>query len=143
MPYKVRLSDSRGFGVSRDDLNFQKTRLVALIDGDGMIFRPERISNGIEGGKATAGDLARQIQDHVHTCYNHDVQSLQTWIWIFFNKRGLLGALMREVDGVRITHHTFEQFIQGFNLSSRSHLLDCGTLKEAADDKIRGKTTYY
>src|ERR1700761_7740050 len=89
-----------------------------------MVFRPERIANGLEGGKIAARDLARQIQEEIGTCYNHDVESLQTWIWIFFNRRGLLGALTRDVDHSYVASYPikFDQFIQGFNISSSNSI---------------------
>jgi hypothetical protein len=82
-------------------------RAICLIDGDGMIFTPDLISAGREGGQRAAMTLNATIRPHINP-------KVSLWVYIFFNKRGLLDTLLR-TGQTEVTRKGFEDFCAGFN----------------------------
>ncbi|KAJ7605300.1 hypothetical protein FB45DRAFT_849131 [Roridomyces roridus] len=109
-------------------------RVIVLLDGDGTIFSPQFIEKGQKGGHAAA----QQLSDSTIQCLaaNYEPRPLQLWVYVFFNKRGLVEALRRA--GFAIAIAKFEEFVMGFNQASERFLMvDVGTTKEAADAKLK------
>jgi hypothetical protein len=106
------------------------------LDGDGAIFNPQLISQGLSGGHSAAQRLSDAITHHLTLTVgtNH----YQLWVYIFLNKRGLMDTFGRV--GLLSAKTKFEEFILGFNQAAERFLLvDVGGAKEAADAKIKGK----
>lgn len=109
--------------------------MIALLDGDGAIFSHQLISQGQSGGHAAARKLSDAITQHLNS--TNGVNQYQLWVYVFFNKRGLVDILGR--SGHTVAKTKFEEFIMGFNQAAERFLmLDVGSAKEAADAKIKG-----
>lgn len=73
-----------------------------------------------------------------HLTSNYGAHQYQLWVYVFFNKRGLMEALGR--FGNMMAKAKFEDFYMGFNQAAEKFLMvDVGSGKEAADAKIKGK----
>lgn len=112
---------------------------MALLDGDGAIFDPALIAQGLQGGHEAAKRLHESVLTYLTEMYGPNPYRL--WVHIFFNKRGLVETLGR------FGHHgakgNFENFAMGFNQGAESFVMvDVGNLKEAADAKIKGTKTF-
>ncbi|KAH7887873.1 hypothetical protein F5I97DRAFT_1863705 [Phlebopus sp. FC_14] len=108
-------------------------RVVCLLDGDGSIFSADLMNRGQEGGLEAARMLTEKI--HQHLSFEHGYEQYQLWVYLFYNKRGLLETLNRV--GLA-TVKQFEEFTMGFNQAAeRFAMVDVGGSKEAADAKIK------
>jgi len=106
-------------------------RVVVLIDGDGAIFLPSLIAMGKRGGAEAANLLSEGIKPDLHP------HNFQLHIYVFHNRRGLVGAL--ENNGHKVAAEMFDDFIIGFNESGERYaMIDAGGHKEASDHKMRG-----
>lgn len=109
-------------------------RVIALLDGDGAIFTSELIARGQAGGHAAAQMLSDSILQYLTS--NYGAHQYQLWVYIFFNKRGLIEAFGR--FGNVKPKAKFEEFYMGFNQAAEKFLMvDVGSVKEAADAKIK------
>ncbi|KAF7345433.1 hypothetical protein MVEN_01561300 [Mycena venus] len=109
-------------------------RIVMLLDGDGAIFSPQFIGQGQKGGHAAAQLLSDATLQYIAA--NYDSRALQLWVYVFFNKRGLVDALRRA--GFAALIGKFEDFVLGFNQATERFLMvDVGSTKEAADAKLK------
>lgn len=71
---------------------------------------------------------------------NYGGHQYQLWVYLFFNKRGLMDTFGRV--GSWLTKTKFEDFCMGFNEAAERFLMvDVGSRKEAADAKIKGKSS--
>ncbi|KAJ7230449.1 hypothetical protein GGX14DRAFT_410840 [Mycena pura] len=109
-------------------------RVVMLIDGDGAIFSPHLIAWGEKGGHAAAQLLSDATLQYLADIYGS--RGTQLWVYVFFNRRGLLDTFRRE--GLSALTGKFEHFIMGFNQATERFLMvDVGNTKEAADAKLK------
>jgi hypothetical protein len=116
-------------------LLLQGHRAVMLIDGDGAIFSPQFIGQGLKGGHAAAQLLSDSTLQYIAA--NYDSRALQLWVYVFFNKRGLTDTFRRA--GFAALTGQFEDFVLGFNQATERFLMvDVGSTKEAADAKLKG-----
>ncbi|KAF8239047.1 hypothetical protein L208DRAFT_1429576 [Tricholoma matsutake] len=112
----------------------QGYRIITLIDGDGAIFTNELISRGQAGGHTAAQMLSDTILQFLTS--NYGGHQYQLWVYLFFNKRGLMDTFGRV--GSWLTKTKFEDFCMGFNEAAERFLMvDVGSRKEAADAKIK------
>ncbi|KAG6903384.1 hypothetical protein C0995_013137 [Termitomyces sp. Mi166 len=110
-------------------------RVVALLDGDGAIFSPDLIAQGRVGGHAAAQKLSDYLLQHLSS--NFGANQYQLWVYVFFNKRGLVDTFGRV--GKLLVKSRFDDFVMGFNQAAERFLMvDVGDAKEAADAKIKG-----
>jgi hypothetical protein len=108
-----------------------------LIDGDGVIFKPELITRGRAGGQEAALMLSNHVKDHIN-CLG-EIQQPKIFVNIFFNKYGLSSTLQREFPASNAARELVN-FMHGFSQASERFLMaDVGSGKEAADAKMRGK----
>ncbi|KAJ7663890.1 hypothetical protein DFH06DRAFT_1042083 [Mycena polygramma] len=124
--------------LERERLSFknhdQGHRVVMLLDGDGAIFSTEFIRQGQKGGHAAAQLLSDSTLQLIAA--NYGPRPVQLWVYVFFNKRGLIETFRR-------AHFTglinkFEDFVMGFNQAAERFLMvDVGNTKEAADAKLK------
>jgi len=106
------------------------------VDGDGAIFKPQLVAQAQQGGHAAAQKLSEFIVQHLVSTAG--VNQYQLWVYVFVNKRGLAEAFGRA--GHLAAKNKFEEFIAGFNQAAgRFIMVDAGSVKEAADAKIKGK----
>lgn len=118
-----------------DYLILKGYRVVALIDGDGVIFSNALTSQGRVGGLAAAQKLNQSIVDHFSETYGPNPYQLR--VYVFFNKRGLMETYGRM--GMGLEKYYLEDFVMGFNQAAdRFLMVDVGNAKEAADAKIKG-----
>lgn len=69
---------------------------------------------------------------------NHGTNQYQLWVYVFFNKRGLMDTFGRV--GLISSKMKLEDFVLGFNQAAERFLMvDVGNAKEAADAKIKGQ----
>ena len=109
---------------------------MCLIDGDGSIFSNDLIADGQTGGHLAAKMLSEATAQYLSS--HCGINQFQLWVYVFFNKRGLLETFGRA--GLHIPKAKFDDFILGFNQAAERFLMvDVGSGKEAADAKIKGK----
>ncbi len=114
----------------------QGHRVIALLDGDGVIFNSSLISQGRAGGHLAAQKLSDSIIQHLNA--TNGTNQYQLWVYVFLNKRGLTDTFGRA--RLSVAKHRFEEFIIGFNQAAeRFMMVDVGSEKEAADAKIKGR----
>ncbi|KAF7309419.1 hypothetical protein MIND_00312700 [Mycena indigotica] len=116
----------------RDD---KGNRVVMLIDGDGAIFSTQLISQGQKGGHVAARRLSDETMQTLTE--NFGARMYQLWVYVFFNKQGLLNTLRR--CGFAALTNKLDEFVIGFNQATeRFIMVDVGSTKEAADAKLKG-----
>jgi hypothetical protein len=110
--------------------------VLALIDGDGYIFKDELLKRGLDGGREAAQMLNENIMAHV-VKGDKSGSRVQVWTHIFFNLKGLQQTLV----GCDVcTCNEFDAFMMGFNQANpRFTINDVHSGKEAADAKIKGE----
>lgn len=128
------MRDSEPRGKLHD--HSQGHRIVTLLDGDGAIFTSDLIAKGQAGGHFAAQRLSDAILQFLTV--NYGGHQYQLWVYIFFNKRGLMDTYGRAGNWTARTK--FEEFYMGFNEAAEKFIMvDVGSRKEAADAKIKGK----
>ncbi|TFL00699.1 hypothetical protein BDV98DRAFT_569434 [Pterulicium gracile] len=128
------LLDQREERIHSLEIQLRGYRISVIIDGDGAIFAPNFISHGRDGGHEAAHQLFDQVKRYLNT--NFGEHSYQIWVYIFFNKRGLMEALGK--SPLSQLKATFEDFVIGFNqASTQISMVDVGFGKEAADSKVK------
>ena len=128
------MRDSEPRGKLHD--HSQGQRIVTLLDGDGAIFTSDLIAKGQAGGHFAAQRLSDAILQFLTV--NYGGHQYQLWVYIFFNKRGLMDTYGRAGNWTARTK--FEEFYMGFNEAAEKFIMvDVGSRKEAADAKIKGK----
>lgn len=114
----------------------QGYRISVIVDGDGCIFSEDLISRGRQGGYDAARLLVDSLQSHLKEDFGEN--HYQFWIYVFFNKKGLMDALGR--SSLSPLRSKLEDFVVGFNqASTRIVMLDVGFGKEEADGKVKGE----
>jgi hypothetical protein len=69
---------------------------------------------------------------------NCAINQHQLWVYVFFNKRGLLETFGKA--GLQLPKARLDDFVMGFNQAAERFLMiDVGNGKEAADAKIKGR----
>lgn len=97
------------------------------------------MSQGQEGGLEAARMLTEKIRQSLS--HDHGYEQFQLWVYLFYNKRGLLETFARV--GLSAAKQKFEEFIMGFNQAAeRFVMVDVGGSKEAADAKIKGSPAF-
>lgn len=111
--------------------------VVALLDGDGMIFKDELLQQGEKGGKEAAGQLFSAINDFIKQNVP-DLHAPKILVRIYANVRGLADVLHK--TGIIERASLFEDFVRGLTGSKLLFdFIDVGTGKDRADDKITGE----
>lgn len=114
--------------------------MICLIDGDGAIFSSELIAQGQAGGHFAAQKLSDYAAQYLST--NYALNQFQLWVYVFYNKRGLMDAFGRA--GLGASRAKFDDFAMGFNQATERFLMvDVGGGKEAADAKIKGSGLFF
>ncbi|KAF8511209.1 hypothetical protein JB92DRAFT_2935975 [Gautieria morchelliformis] len=108
--------------------------VLALIDGDGYIFKDELLKRGRDGGREAAQTLNEKILARVGE-EEQNRPRVQVWTYFFCNLKGLQQTL---VGHDVCTSGEYEAFMTGFNqANSRFTINDVHSGKEAADSKIK------
>jgi hypothetical protein len=114
----------------------QGSRVICLIDGDGSIFSNDLIADGQAGGHLAAKMLSESTAQYLSS--NCAINQYQLWVYVFFNKRGLLETFGKA--GLQLPKARLDDFVMGFNQAAERFLMiDVGNGKEAADAKIKGE----
>ncbi|KAJ7147619.1 hypothetical protein C8R43DRAFT_1010148 [Mycena crocata] len=109
-------------------------RIVMLVDGDGAIFSAQLIADGLKGGHTAAQLLSDSTFQHIITTYGF--RALHLWVYVFFNKQGLIDTFRRA--GFTSLINKVDPFVMGFNQATERFLMvDVGNTKEAADAKLK------
>lgn len=116
------------------DLQNRNAFITALIDGDGMLFTTELISDGEKGGKEAANQLHASLLDYITTHLPH-LESYRINVKIFADVSALSMILVKckEIDRSDV----LQEFIKGFNSTKLLFdIVDVGSKKDAAGDKV-------
>ncbi|EKM61021.1 uncharacterized protein PHACADRAFT_168384 [Phanerochaete carnosa HHB-10118-sp] len=112
--------------------------ILCLIDGDGNIFSPQLIRDGLAGGRRAAKVLTQGLTEHMASLdpgHGGSAGRGEIWLTIYCNKKGLTEAL---TANDLCTAEQFDQFVMGFNQATPLFsFVDVGVGKEAADSKIK------
>jgi len=110
--------------------------VAVLIPAEGVIFLPDLISQGRDGGQAAATKLVESIRREFQSKFQLDLDHMHLWVHVFYNKRGLTSAIGKA--GHSAAMQKLEDFVHGFNRAAdRFVMVDVGPGKEAADVKIK------
>ncbi|KAF8514322.1 hypothetical protein BU17DRAFT_68398 [Hysterangium stoloniferum] len=115
---------------------------LALIDGDGNLFRSDFVKRGVKGGIEAAKLLSDTL---VSYCRQEepweDGSPVHLWIHIFLNSRGLRNAFcQRDI----CTASEFDKFVIGLSQANpRLTITDVHPGKDAADIKIKEYLSFY
>ncbi|DAA73113.1 TPA_exp: CCCH zinc finger DNA binding protein [Trichophyton benhamiae CBS 112371] len=90
----------------------QEPFVIALLDGDGMIFRDSLVQQGEKGGKDAANQLWLAIRDYTSETFTN-IHSPKIVARIYANVRGLGETLFKA--GIIDKLSVFEDFVRGFN----------------------------
>lgn len=134
MQLKLNAATARAgqFGQELDTMRNRNPYIIVLIDGDGMIFNENLISQGLEGGKQAANLLRNSV---LHQC-NEVTHDFEIMAKVCANVSGLSKALRR--DGTLANADDFKEFTLGFTQGKASFdFIDVGHGKERADSKIK------
>ncbi|KAK8107529.1 CCCH zinc finger DNA binding protein [Apiospora kogelbergensis] len=124
--------------VSQDNNSLKQRNpyVLALIDGDGLIFKENLIKQGLEGGKKAAYALRQEISQR---CDNADDTEIITKV--VANLSGLAKAMKRD-DTIQ-NESDLRDFMLGFTQAKASFdFIDVGHGKERADSKIKETTRW-
>jgi len=111
--------------------------ILALIDGDGVIFQESLLKAGKDGGSDAAHALLEGIKKHVQELHDN-AGNWTVMVQIYANFDGLSKKLTQV--GILKTPSEFNEFIRAFNLNQACfQMVDCGIGKERADHKIKGE----
>lgn len=110
--------------------------MLALIDGDGYIFKDELLKRGYEGGQHAVETLNESIITDVGKEFPTTAPA-QVWVYFFCNLKGLEQTL---VGSNACTAEDYDAFMRGFNeVNPRFTINDVHSGKDAADSKIKGE----
>ena len=113
--------------------------ICLIIDGDANHFLPELLQAGGRGGEMAAERIRREVSKFV-AGRRHIPQSYVLKVQVFMNRRGFLSTVS-QCD--RIPRDLIDSCLDRFFQSQPSwDLVDTGGLKESADTKIKGTTTF-
>lgn len=119
----------------------QEPFVIALLDGDGMIFRDSLVQQGEKGGKDAANQLWLAIRDYTSETFTN-IHSPKIVARIYANVRGLGETLFKA--GIIDKLSVFEDFVRGFNGGRLLFdFVDVGSGKDRADDKLAGKLSSF
>jgi Flp pilus assembly protein TadG len=108
--------------------------ILALLDGDGMIFNKELIGKGEKGGKEAATLLHAALSEYVTDSLGH-LDAVRIVVRIYGDTSNLADMLLKckEIDKVG----TFQDFVRGFNSTKLLFdFIDAGSRKDTAGDKL-------
>ena len=117
-----------------DDFKDRNAFIIALIDGDGMIFTKDFLSKGEAGGKEAAVAFSNSMIGYASENLGH-LESPKLIARIYANFTTLSETLVktRLIDKAS----TFHEFVRGFNSSKLLFdFVDAGSKKHAAQQKI-------
>lgn len=109
---------------------------MVLLDGEGIIFKDEFLQLGEEGGRAAA----KQFHAGMHAYLVKNLSSINTpkiILKLYLNVKGFAENCAR--SGIITDPSIVYDFIRGFNdAMSYSEIVDVGSTKNKANDKIQG-----
>ncbi|KAK4180728.1 hypothetical protein QBC36DRAFT_15424 [Triangularia setosa] len=124
--------------LANDQIKNTNSYVVVLIDGDGLIFKPELIQQGLAGGKKAAYALRSAI---LGQCGPHGSE-IGVLAQVYLNLAGLSKAMRR--DGCLENEHSLKEFTLGFTQAKATFdFVDVGHGKERADNKIKEMTKWH
>ena len=124
------------------EISWDRPYALVLIDGDGCIFNPKFLRQGLLGGELVGELLLQKIHDHFNDCRFLGQRGWQIIVRIFANVEGLAGALKK---CGRVSESTLlSSFVVGLTHSDPYiDFVDVGPTKEAADFKIKALLDHY
>ncbi|KAL8869470.1 MAG: hypothetical protein Q9174_004251 [Haloplaca sp. 1 TL-2023] len=120
------------------NMDYQQNRdpfVLALIDGDGMIFEDNYVQEGEAGGKEAAASLWNGIKDYIHNKLPDIPADCRIVTRIYANMKGLADICCK--SGIVDRASLVEEFYRGFTGSKiLFDFVDVGQGKDRADEKI-------
>ncbi|KAK0670890.1 hypothetical protein QBC41DRAFT_220654 [Cercophora samala] len=124
--------------LANEQIKNTNSYVVVLIDGDGLIFKPELIQQGLAGGKKAAYALRSAI---LGQCGPHG-NEIGVLAQVYLNLAGLSKAMRR--DGCLENESSLKDFTLGFTQAKATFdFVDVGHGKERADNKIKEMTKWH
>ncbi|KAK4640087.1 hypothetical protein QC761_603850 [Podospora bellae-mahoneyi] len=124
--------------LTNEQIKNSNSYVVVLIDGDGLIFKPELIQQGLAGGKKAAYALRSAI---LGQCGPHG-NEIGVLAQVYLNLAGLSKAMRR--DGCLENESNLKDFTLGFTQAKATFdFVDVGHGKERADNKIKEMTKWH
>ncbi|KAF4258341.1 hypothetical protein KXV68_003928 [Aspergillus fumigatus] len=113
--------------------------MIVLLDAYGLIFKEEFLKQGEQGGKIAVKQLSTALQDYITTHFPN-IASPKIVTMIYMNVKGLADLCIQ--GGIKMELSVLEAFVRGFNGNGLlSDIIDVGTGKNKASDKIEGRVT--
>ena len=111
--------------------------ILALIDGDGMIFNDDLIKSGEEGGRQAANSLWNALSDRIENALEFP-PDIKIVVRVYANIKGLGDTCHKA--GILSRPSLLEDFARGFTGAKQLFdFVDVGMGKDRADDKIGGE----
>ncbi|KAF2734178.1 hypothetical protein EJ04DRAFT_249625 [Polyplosphaeria fusca] len=108
--------------------------VLALIDGDGAIFKDALLANGANGGSEAASILSQAIRNHLAQIYVNASWPIMAHIYLSLDKL----AMILTRAGVLKHPQELRQFAQSFSVNQPLFsIIDVGQGKERADYRIK------
>ncbi|PWN51625.1 hypothetical protein IE53DRAFT_313601 [Violaceomyces palustris] len=105
--------------------------ITALIDGDNLLFRPDRMRMGLEGGKEVAEELRRRIAKK----HFLDPEKVDFRLRIFCNMRALAKVLSFTLN---VQRNEFWEFQDGMTaMNHQTYFINAGKGHQAADLRVK------
>jgi hypothetical protein len=115
-------------------LTLPQPHIIALIDGDGYVFKREILREGRSGGLKAAKLFAEAVSERFGRRLDYRLS-----IYLFMNDKGLLGKLVG-TDHRRdsLSFATLRDFMYGFQVPPFNYVIGTGSGKEYVDSKLKG-----
>ncbi|TLS26420.1 hypothetical protein PpBr36_04434 [Pyricularia pennisetigena] len=135
---QIQLQDAEGraayYSQGAELYRKQNQYVIALIDGDGLVFKPEFLRQGIEGGRRAATTFRMLVLEQ---CGDH-ANEIQVMVKIVANLASLAKAL--KAEGSIQNENDLRDFFIGFSqYISSFDFVDIGTGASNHSSKIKGK----
>ncbi|KAH8846033.1 hypothetical protein MCOR27_000466 [Pyricularia oryzae] len=139
---QIQLQDAEGraayYSQGADLYRKQNQYVVALIDGEGLVFKPEFLRQGIEGGRRAATTFRMLILEQ---CGDH-ANEIQVMVKIVANLATLAKAL--KADGSIQNESDLRDFFVGFSQCLSSFdFVDIGTGASNLSSKIKESANWH
>ncbi|KAB2576455.1 hypothetical protein DBV05_g4905 [Lasiodiplodia theobromae] len=108
--------------------------VLVLIDGDGLIFNDQLLSEGGNGGQRAAGALEEGVYNYVRTQFKGMPPNVKVTARVYANAKGLTDTCARAGIAPKVD---VQDFIVGFTGAKfLMDFVDVGSGKDRADEKI-------
>jgi len=132
--YRSRLDKAQGQVHILEREKASNAFVTVLLDGDHMIFKPELVQKGFDGGTQAALLLKREVIDYLTVAAPSVPPDAKINVRLYANYKGL----SKTIEGNKIASRAlFGEFVRGFNMADTlCEYVDAGDGKDCADVKL-------